>query len=159
MSLIFEKVSKTYPSITLDGPPHVAVRDLDLTVDHGELLTLIGPSGCGKSSILRMVAGLETVSSGRISLNGAVINDLAPKKRPVALVFQNYALYLDLTVRENLGFGLNLRKIPKKEVRLRIEQVVAVLGLTEDDLERKPAQLSGGQRQRVALGRCHGVAT
>ena len=141
-----EKVTKVYPN----GKP--AVLDLDLDVAEGELMVLVGPSGSGKTTALRMVAGLEDISSGTLRMGGKVVNDLAPKDRNVAMVFQSYALYPHMTVAENIGFSLKLRKVPKSEVKSKVKDAANLLGLT-DYLERKPSQLSGGQRQRVAMGR------
>jgi multiple sugar transport system ATP-binding protein len=141
-----EKVGKVYSN----GFP--AVTDLDLNVAEGELVVLVGPSGSGKTTALRMVAGLEDITSGTLRLGGEVVNDMSPKDRNVAMVFQNYALYPHMTVEENIGFSLKLRKVPKKEIRAKVRAAADLLGLTEY-LKRKPAQLSGGQRQRVAMGR------
>ncbi|MFL5968171.1 MAG: ABC transporter ATP-binding protein [Gaiellaceae bacterium] len=129
-----------------------AVRDLNLKVDEGEFVVLVGPSGCGKTTALRMVAGLEEITDGEIRIGGRVVNDLAPRQRDIAMVFQNYALYPHKSVYENLVFGLRMRKVPKAEQRARVEEIARVLGLS-DMLNRRPAQLSGGQRQRVAMGR------
>jgi multiple sugar transport system ATP-binding protein len=129
-----------------------AVEDVDLRIEDGEFLVLVGPSGCGKSTLLRMIAGLEEVSDGRISIGGADVTDLAPRRRDVAMVFQSYALYPHMNVRQNIGYGLKVRRTPKQEARRRVEEVAKLLGL-EDLLDRRPAQLSGGQRQRVAMGR------
>ncbi len=128
------------------------VHGLDLEIKDKEFLVLVGPSGCGKSTLLRMVAGLEEISGGTISINGTVVNDMAPKDRGLAMVFQNYALYPHMNVFDNMSFGLKLSKTPKEEIRQRVEEVAAILGL-EDLLMRKPHELSGGQRQRVAMGR------
>jgi multiple sugar transport system ATP-binding protein len=130
----------------------LAVRDVTLTVAEGEFLVLVGPSGCGKSTLLRMVAGLEEVTSGEIRIGGRRVNDLAPRDRDVAMVFQNYALYPHMSVFENLAFGLKLRKVARDEIRRRVETAAGALGL-ERYLERRPRELSGGERQRVALGR------
>src|SRR5262249_49061881 len=130
----------------------VAVDDVNLTIADGEFMVLVGPSGCGKSTLLRMIAGLEEVTEGTISIGDADITDLAPPDRDIAMVFQNYALYPHMSVRENLGFGLSVRRTPKAEITRRVRDVAALLGL-EDLLDRKPAHLSGGQRQRVAMGR------
>jgi multiple sugar transport system ATP-binding protein len=130
----------------------VAVEDVNLRVEDGEFLVLVGPSGCGKSTLLRMIAGLEEVSEGRISVGGTDVTDLAPRRRDIAMVFQSYALYPHMNVRQNIGYGLKVRRTPKQEARRRVEEVAKLLGL-EDLLERRPAQLSGGQRQRVAMGR------
>jgi multiple sugar transport system ATP-binding protein len=134
-----------------EGGVH-AVRDLSLTVSDGEFLVLVGPSGCGKTTALRMVAGLETITSGTISIGGRVVNELTPKDRDVAMVFQNYALYPHLSVADNIAFGLRLRKMPKHVVDERIAWAAKLLDLTPY-LARKPRELSGGQRQRVAMGR------
>jgi multiple sugar transport system ATP-binding protein len=139
-------LGKVYP----DGTR--AVADLDLTIDDGELLVLVGPSGCGKTTALRMVAGLEDVSSGRILLGDRDVTRFPSRDRDVAMVFQSYALYPHLSVADNIGFGLRLRKVPRKEVERRVREVAGVLGLA-DLLDRKPRNLSGGQRQRVAMGR------
>ncbi|HUB69264.1 MAG TPA: sn-glycerol-3-phosphate ABC transporter ATP-binding protein UgpC [Acidimicrobiales bacterium] len=141
-----EKVTKIYPN----GFP--AVKDLDLNVAEGELMVLVGPSGSGKSTALRMVAGLEEISSGTLLMGGKVVNDLPPKDRNVAMVFQSYALYPHMTVGENIGFSLKLRKVPKAQIQAKVKEAADLLGLT-DYLDRKPGQLSGGQRQRVAMGR------
>ncbi|MGH9065878.1 MAG: ABC transporter ATP-binding protein [Acidimicrobiales bacterium] len=129
-----------------------AVDDLDLAVDDGELLVLVGPSGCGKTTLLRMLAGLEDITSGTLRIGGRVVNNVLPRDRDVAMVFQNYALYPHLTVARNIGFGLRLRKVAKREIELKVVEAARILGL-EEYLDRKPAQLSGGQRQRVAMGR------
>jgi multiple sugar transport system ATP-binding protein len=129
-----------------------AVKDLSLDVGEGEFMVLVGPSGCGKTTALRMVAGLEDITSGTLRIGGKVVNDETPKERDIAMVFQNYALYPHMTVAENIGFALKLRKLPKAEIDAKVKQTAEILGLTEW-LNRKPAQLSGGQRQRVAMGR------
>ena len=129
-----------------------AVFDLTLDIHDGEFLVLVGPSGCGKTTALRMVAGLEEISSGEIRIGGKVVNELAPRDRDIAMVFQNYALYPHKSVYENLAFGLRMRKVPKAEQKERVEEIARILGLGEM-LHRRPAQLSGGQRQRVAMGR------
>jgi len=128
------------------------LHGIDLTVADGEFVVLVGPSGCGKSTTLRMVAGLEEISSGTVEIGGRVVNDLEPKDRDIAMVFQNYAIYPHMTVRKNIGFGLRTSKLPRADKELRIDEVAALLGMT-DYLDRKPAALSGGQRQRVAIGR------
>ena len=145
-SIEIDRVTKVY------GNGFRAVNDVSLTVDDGEFMVLVGPSGCGKSTLLRMVAGLEEVTSGSMRIGGADVTELAPRHRDIAMVFQSYALYPHMTVRDNLGYGLKVRKAPKAEAQRRVEEVGALLGLTEL-LDRKPAQLSGGQRQRVAMGR------
>ncbi len=129
-----------------------AVRDFNLAIDDGEFLVLVGPSGCGKSTTLRMIAGLEEISRGDICIGERVVNDVPPKDRDIAMVFQNYALYPHMSVYDNMAFGLKLRKIPKAEIKERVMRAAAILGL-EDFLKRKPKALSGGQRQRVAMGR------
>jgi multiple sugar transport system ATP-binding protein len=129
-----------------------AVRDLNLEVAEGEFMVLVGPSGCGKTTALRMVAGLEEITLGEIRIGGKVVNDLPPRDRDIAMVFQNYALYPHKTVYDNLAFGLRMRKVPKAEQKGRVEEIARVLGIG-DLLQRRPAQLSGGQRQRVAMGR------
>ena len=141
-----EKVDKVYPN------GYVAARDLSLEVNDGELLVLVGPSGSGKSTVLRLMAGLERVTDGVIRIGDRDVTDLPPQQRDIAMVFQNYALYPHMTVRENLGFGLSIRKQPPNVIAERVSAIAASLGL-EALLDRKPAQLSGGQRQRVALGR------
>ena len=130
----------------------VAVDSVDLEIEDGEFMVFVGPSGCGKTTLLRMIAGLEEVTEGRISIGGADVTELAPRKRDIAMVFQTYALYPHMSVRQNIGYGLKVRKTPKQEARKRVEEVAAMLGL-DGMLDRKPAQLSGGQRQRVAMGR------
>ncbi len=142
----FAHVSKTYPG------GHVAVRDLNLEIEDGEFLVLVGPSGCGKSTALRMIAGLEPITSGALTIGGAVANALSPRQRNVAMIFQSYALYPHLTVGENLGFALKVRKEPRNLIDARVGQTAAMLEL-EALLDRRPGQLSGGQRQRVAMGR------
>jgi multiple sugar transport system ATP-binding protein len=130
----------------------VAIDDVSLTVNDGEFMVLVGPSGCGKSTLLRMIAGLEEVTAGTVSIGGRDVTDLAPRHRDIAMVFQNYALYPHLDVRKNLGYGLKVRKTPAAEVERRVKEAAGLLGL-EKLLDRKPAALSGGQRQRVAMGR------
>jgi multiple sugar transport system ATP-binding protein len=139
-------VSKVY-----DGKVQ-AVRDVSLRINDKEFVVLVGPSGCGKSTVLRMIAGLEEITAGTIAIDGRVVNDVAPKDRDIAMVFQNYALYPHMTVFENLAFGLKLRKYPKPEINTRVREAARILGI-EQYLDRKPKALSGGQRQRVALGR------
>ncbi len=129
-----------------------AVKDLDLDVREGEFMVLVGPSGCGKTTALRMVAGLEDISSGTLRIAGKPVNDVPPKDRDIAMVFQNYALYPHMSVADNIGFALQLRKMPKAEIAAKVKETAEILGLTEW-LDRKPGQLSGGQRQRVAMGR------
>jgi multiple sugar transport system ATP-binding protein len=139
-------VTKRYP----DG--FEAVKHMDLEIDDGEFMILVGPSGCGKSTALRMIAGLEDISEGEMRIGDAVVNDKAPKDRDIAMVFQNYALYPHMTVRDNMGFALKLAKVDKAEINQRVEEAAKILDLTQH-LDRKPANLSGGQRQRVAMGR------
>jgi len=143
---MLEKVKKVYPN------GFTAVHEFDLSIGEGEFMVLVGPSGCGKTTLLRMIAGLEDISSGVIKIGDRVVNDLSPKERDIAMVFQNYALYPHMTVAENIGFALKLRKLPKQEIDQKVKEAAEVLGLT-DWLDRKPALLSGGQRQRVAMGR------
>jgi multiple sugar transport system ATP-binding protein len=144
--ILFEQVTKRYPG------GHEALRGLDLSIGESEFLVLVGPSGCGKSTALRMVAGLEDISEGRILIGGAVANDLSPRERNIAMVFQSYALYPHLTVAENIGFGLRVRGVAKAEIARKVREAAEILELG-DLLARKPPQLSGGQRQRVAMGR------
>ena len=145
-------------SITLDKMDKVyengfhAVKDLSLHIDEGEFLVLVGPSGCGKSTALRMIAGLESITGGDVSIGDRQVRDLEPKDRDIAMVFQSYALYPHLTVRDNIAFALKLRKMPKDEIARRVDEAARILELTEN-LDRRPGQLSGGQRQRVAMGR------
>jgi multiple sugar transport system ATP-binding protein len=134
------------------GDGVLAVDDVSLTVADGEFMVLVGPSGCGKSTLLRMIAGLEEITEGSISIGGVDVTELQPRDRDIAMAFQNYALYPHMSVGENLGFGLSVRRTPKAEIARRVKEVATLLGL-QDLLERKPAQLSGGQRQRVAMGR------
>jgi len=141
-----EQVSKIYPGKVQ------AVAPMDLHIAHGEFLVLVGPSGCGKSTTLRMVAGLEEVTDGQISIGDRVVNDVEPRDRDIAMVFQSYALYPHMNVEANLAFGLRMRKLPQAEITDRVHKAAKVLGI-EDLLARKPRALSGGQRQRVALGR------
>jgi len=142
----FADVTKRYS----DG--FEAVKELNLDIHDGELMILVGPSGCGKSTALRMVAGLEDISYGELKIGGQVVNELAPKDRDIAMVFQNYALYPHMTVRDNMGFALKLAKVPKEEIDRKVAQAAKILDLAQH-LDRKPANLSGGQRQRVAMGR------
>jgi multiple sugar transport system ATP-binding protein len=145
-SVSVEQVTKVYPN------GFKAVDDLQLEVSDGEFMVLVGPSGCGKTTALRMIAGLEQISDGIVRIGDRVVNNVSSKDRDIAMVFQNYALYPHMTVRDNIGFALKLRRRPREEISKRVEDAAAVLGLT-DYLDRKPAQLSGGQRQRVAMGR------
>ncbi len=144
--IVLEGITKRYQ----DGT--TAVRSLDLSIADGELMVLVGPSGCGKTTALRMVAGLEEITEGTILVNGQPVNDMEPRDRDIAMVFQSYALYPHLTVRDNMAFSLKYRKTPKQEIRRRVDEAARILEL-EELLGRKPRQLSGGQRQRVAMGR------
>ena len=146
-SITFSKTVKKY-----DGAAEQTVKGIDLFINDKEFVVLVGPSGCGKSTSLRMIAGLEDITEGEIRIGDVVVNELPPKDRDIAMVFQNYALYPHMNVRENLSFGLRLRKFPEEEISNRVEEAAKILGLSEY-LERLPKQLSGGQRQRVALGR------
>jgi sn-glycerol 3-phosphate transport system ATP-binding protein len=139
-------VRKTYPG------GFEAIKGIDCAVGDGELLVLLGPSGCGKSTLLRMVAGLETISAGEIAIDGRVVNDLEPKDRDIAMVFQNYALYPHMSVFDNMAYGLKIRGMPRTEIQARVNEAADILEL-RPYLDRKPRQLSGGQRQRVAMGR------
>ena len=145
-SIAFQHITKRYT----DGLE--AVTDMNLTIADGEFMILVGPSGSGKSTALRMVAGLEDITEGVLKIDDDVVNDLAPRDRDIAMVFQNYALYPHMTVRENMGFALKLAGTPRKEIARRVEEAARVLDV-ESHLDRKPANLSGGQRQRVAMGR------
>ena len=144
-TITLNAVKKTY------GKTEV-IHGVDLDVADGELIVIVGPSGCGKSTLLRMVAGLETITAGEISIAGRKVNDLEPRERDIAMVFQNYALYPHMSVRKNLAYGLKIAKIPKDEINRRVAKAAKMLQL-DDYLDRKPRQLSGGQRQRVAMGR------
>jgi multiple sugar transport system ATP-binding protein len=141
----FDSVAKRYGDVPV-------IENLSLHIDDHELMVLVGPSGCGKSTALRMIAGLEEVSGGTIAIGGRVVNNLAPKDRDIAMVFQSYALYPHMSVRENLEFGLRMRGVPREEMQRRVDDAAEILGITQL-LERKPKDLSGGQRQRVAVGR------
>ncbi len=144
--IVLDRVTKAYTGAVR------GIDELSLEVADGEFMVLVGPSGCGKSTALRSVAGLEEITSGTISIGNRVVNDLPPKDRDIAMVFQNYALYPHMTVEQNLAFGLQQRRTPKEEIKRRVGEVAGMLGLG-DYLKRKPAALSGGQRQRVAMGR------
>src|SRR6266581_7100381 len=139
------KVIKKYDEV-------LAVRGIDLDITDKEFIVLVGPSGCGKSTTLRMIAGLEEITGGDIAIGGDVVNDVPPKDRDIAMVFQNYALYPHMNVFENMAFGLRLRKYDKAEIKKRVGDAASILGI-EGLLDRKPKALSGGQRQRVAVGR------
>ena len=147
-SVKLEGIRKIYPG----AAEHVAVHGVDLDVADGEFVVLVGPSGCGKSTTLRMIAGLESITAGTLSIDGRVVNDVPPKNRDIAMVFQNYALYPHMTVRDNLAFALKLRSTPAADIDRRVSKAAGILGIT-DYLDRRPRALSGGQRQCVALGR------
>jgi multiple sugar transport system ATP-binding protein len=144
--IVFDGVTKRY------GDGYEAVKNIDLEIKDGEFMILVGPSGCGKSTALNMIAGLEDISEGELRIGGEVVNQQAPRDRDIAMVFQSYALYPHMTVRENMAFPLTIVKTPKEEARRRVEEAAETLDLTQH-LDRKPSQLSGGQRQRVAMGR------
>src|SRR5512142_2664758 len=144
-TVTFEHVTKKYGEV-------LAVNDLNLEIQDGEFMVLVGPSGCGKTTSLRMIAGLEEISDGALKIGDRVVNDVPPKDRDIAMVFQSYALYPHMSIRDNLAFGLKLRKVPKAQIEARVKEAAAILDLTRY-LDRKPRELSGGQRQRVALGR------
>jgi multiple sugar transport system ATP-binding protein len=144
--IVLEHITKRYP----DGA--LAVNDFNLHIADGEFMILVGPSGCGKSTTLNMIAGLEDITSGELRIGGKLVNTASPKDRDIAMVFQSYALYPHMTVRENMGFALKLAKVPKEEINAKVEETAQILDLTQH-LDRKPANLSGGQRQRVAMGR------
>jgi multiple sugar transport system ATP-binding protein len=148
--VVLSRLVKTYPGKS--GAGITVVRGIDLEIRHGEFMVLVGPSGCGKSTTLRMIAGLEEISGGTVAIDGRVVNEVLPKDRDIAMVFQNYALYPHLSVFDNMAFGLKLRKFPRAEIDVRVREAAALLGLT-DYLDRRPKALSGGQRQRVAVGR------
>ena len=144
--IVLESLTKVYS----DGTE--AVTGLDLEVGTGEFVVFVGPSGCGKTTALRMVAGLETITSGNVKIDGEIVNDLPPKDRDIAMVFQNYALYPHMNAYKNMGFALKMRGLPSDEIDRRVREAAHILGLT-DSLQKKPRTLSGGQRQRVAMGR------
>src|ERR1700724_252235 len=148
--IVLEQINKTYP----DGA--TAVQGLNVTIADGEFLILVGPSGCGKTTTLNMIAGLEDISSGELRIDGERVNEKAPKDRDIAMVFQSYALYPHMTVRQNIAFPLTLAKMKKPEIAQKVEETAKTLDLTEL-LDRKPSQLSGGQRQRVAMGGASGA--
>ncbi len=145
-AITLEKLTKRYPN------GFEALHELSLEVAGGEFMVMVGPSGCGKTTALRMVAGLEEITAGTLRIDGRTVNDVSSKERNIAMVFQNYALYPHMTVAENIGFALKLRRVPKHEIKKKVDEAAAVLGLSES-LARRPAELSGGQRQRVAMGR------
>ena len=148
--VVLENIVKVYSE--RNGPGVRAVNDVSLVIADGEFMVLVGPSGCGKSTALRLIAGLESATSGAIRIDDRLVNEVPPKDRDLAMVFQNYALYPHMTVFENLAFGLRQRQLPSTEIEARVREASAMLGL-EPYLQRRPAALSGGQRQRVALGR------
>ena len=145
-SLSLKNVTKTYPN------GFAAVKDFNLEIEDKEFIIFVGPSGCGKSTTLRMIAGLEDISSGELYIDDKLMNDVEPKDRDIAMVFQNYALYPHMTVYDNMAFGLKLRKVPKDEIDRLVQEAARILDLSHL-LDRKPKALSGGQRQRVAMGR------
>src|SRR5262250_1356109 len=145
--IVLSRLNKHYGSL------HHAVKDVDLEIADREFVALVGPSGCGKSTTLRMIAGLEDITSGEIRIGERVVNHLPPRDRDVAMVFQNYALYQHMSVYDNLAFGLRNKRVPESEIKAAIDRAAEILGLHEL-LKRRPRQLSGGQQQRVALGRC-----
>ena len=145
-SLSLKHIYKKYPGGV------TAVTDFNLEIEDKEFVIFVGPSGCGKSTTLRMIAGLEEITEGELRIDGVLVNDIAPKDRDIAMVFQNYALYPHMTVYENMAFGLKLRKVPKETIKRRVEAAAKILGI-EALLDRKPKAMSGGQKQRVALGR------
>ena len=150
--VILEHISKAYSGEKKNNTAPKAIDDISFTVHDKEFMVIVGPSGCGKSTLLRMIAGLEDISSGTLSIDGKKINDLSPKDRDIAMVFQNYALYPHMTVYDNMAFGLKLKRCSKSEIKARVMQTAQLLEI-EDELQRKPKTLSGGQRQRVAIGR------
>jgi multiple sugar transport system ATP-binding protein len=150
-SVVLENLGKVYAGEK--GRSVSAVENVSLEIRDREFMVFVGPSGCGKSTMLRMIAGLEDISSGTIKIDGKKVNDVPPKDRDIAMVFQNYALYPHMTVRRNIAFGLELRRMPRSEIDQRVKEAAQILNLTDDMLDRKPKALSGGQRQRVALGR------
>jgi multiple sugar transport system ATP-binding protein len=149
--VVLENVHKTY--VGEKGRDVLAVEDVNLTIKDKEFMVFVGPSGCGKSTTLRMIAGLEEITGGKIYIGGKNVNDVPPKDRDIAMVFQNYALYPHMTVYKNMAFGLQLRKYPRAEIDARVREAAEILGLSREMLDRRPKALSGGQRQRVALGR------
>ncbi|ABU75751.1 hypothetical protein ESA_00455 [Cronobacter sakazakii ATCC BAA-894] len=149
--VIFNKLEKVYSN------GFKAVHGIDLKIADGEFMVIVGPSGCAKSTTLRMLAGLETISGGEVRIGEKLVNNLAPKERGIAMVFQNYALYPHMTVRENLAFGLKLSKLPKDQINRQVDEAAKILEL-EELLDRLPRQLSGGQAQRVAVGRASSPA-
>jgi multiple sugar transport system ATP-binding protein len=144
-NVVMKGVRKAFGSVEI-------IKGIDLTINHGEFVVFVGPSGCGKSTLLRLIAGLEDITSGTMEIGGKVVNDLPPKDRSIAMVFQSYALFPHMTVYDNVAFGLNIAKAPKEEVERKVQEAARILKM-ESLLQRKPSQLSGGQRQRVAIGR------
>ena len=145
--IVLDNISKKY-----DNADRFSVKDFNIEIDENEFIVFVGPSGCGKSTTLRMIAGLEEITDGDLYINGQRMNDVAPKDRGIAMVFQNYSLYPHLNVYDNIGFGLKIRNVPRDQMDIKIKQAAKILDLTSQ-LEKKPSELSGGQRQRVALGR------
>lgn len=143
--IVLNNLGKSYGNVSI-------IKGISLSIHEGEFIVLVGPSGCGKSTLLRMIAGLEDITSGELLMHGEVVNTLPAKKRDIAMVFQSYALYPQMTVRENMGFALKMARLPKTEIKQKVDEAAALLGL-EPLLERLPKDLSGGQRQRVAMGR------
>jgi multiple sugar transport system ATP-binding protein len=150
--LTLQNISKVYREGAKKGPGKKAIDDISFTVRDKEFMVIVGPSGCGKSTLLRMIAGLEDISEGNLAIDGTEINEMTPRERDIAMVFQNYALYPHMTVYDNMAFGLKLKKISKTEIKKRVNETAAMLEI-EEELGRKPKTLSGGQRQRVAIGR------
>ncbi|MDD5018050.1 MAG: sn-glycerol-3-phosphate ABC transporter ATP-binding protein UgpC [Eubacteriales bacterium] len=151
-NIIFKNITKKYPAMTRKDKGVIAVNNFNLEIQDEEFIIFVGPSGCGKTTTLRMIAGLEEITEGEISINGKVVNKVHPKDRNIAMVFQNYALYPQMTVFQNLAFSLKLRHMPKDQIRAKVKETAEILNITPL-LDRKPKALSGGQRQRVALGR------
>lgn len=147
-SITLKHVSKTYL-----GNTKKSVDDFNMEIQDSEFIVFVGPSGCGKSTTLRMIAGLEDITDGELYIDGKYMNDVEPKDRNIAMVFQNYALYPHMTVRDNMTYGLKFRKVPKEEINRRVEETMKILDFDEILLKRRPGQLSGSQKQRVALGR------
>ena len=150
--VILDHLSKTYSPNKKNNASPKAIDDISFTVHDKEFMVIVGPSGCGKSTLLRMIAGLEEIGSGTLSIDGKKINNLSPRDRDIAMVFQNYALYPHMTVYDNMAFGLKLKHFSKSEIKTRVMQTAQLLEI-QDELQRKPKTLSGGQRQRVAIGR------
>ena len=147
-----QNISKTYDDVDKKRGRKKAIEDISFNVHDKEFMVIVGPSGCGKSTLLRMIAGLEDISEGTLSIDGRIMNELSPRERDIAMVFQNYALYPHMTVYDNMAFGLKLKNFSKSEIKERVLQTAELLEI-QDELYRKPKTLSGGQRQRVAIGR------